>query len=49
METQKIKYLENEKSFFSEIKNIFHIFEVLSLVINKNLLKKLCLLKLFQS
>ena len=27
---QKFEYLENEKSFFDEIKNIFHIFERLS-------------------
>ena len=26
MEVQKIKYLENEKSFLDEIKNIFHSF-----------------------
>ena len=26
METQKIKYLENEKSSLDEIKNIFHSF-----------------------
>ena len=26
MEIQKIKYLENEKSFLDEIKNIFHSF-----------------------
>ena len=26
METQKIKYLENEESFLDEIKNIFHSF-----------------------
>ena len=24
---QKVKYLENEKSFWDEIKNIFHLFE----------------------
>ena len=27
---QKLKYLENEKSFLDEIKYIFHIFEGLS-------------------
>ena len=27
---QKPEYLENEKSFLDEIKNIFHIFEGLS-------------------
>ena len=27
---QKFEYLENEKSFLDEIKNIFHIFEGLS-------------------
>ena len=27
METQKIKYLENEKSFLDEIKNICHSFQ----------------------
>ena len=26
METQKFEYLENEKSFLDEIKNIFHSF-----------------------
>ena len=26
LETQKIKYLKNEKSFLDEIKNIFHSF-----------------------
>ena len=26
-ETQKSKYLENEKSFLDEMKNIFHSFE----------------------
>ena len=26
METQKFEYLENEKRFLDEIKNIFHIF-----------------------
>ena len=30
METQKVKYLKNEKSFLDEIKNIFHIFGGLS-------------------
>ena len=30
MEIQKFKYLENEKSFLDEIKNIFHGFEGLS-------------------
>ena len=44
METQKIKYLENEKSFLDEIKNIFHSFmgygvKGYHLGINKNVLK----------
>ena len=29
-EIQKLEYLENEKSFLDEIKNIFHSFEELS-------------------
>ena len=29
-EVQKLEYLENEKSFLDEIKNIFHSFEELS-------------------
>ena len=37
---KKIKYLENEKNFLDEIKNIFHSFWWgIYLVINKNLLK----------
>ena len=29
-EVQKLEYLENEKIFLDEIKNIFHVFEGLS-------------------
>ena len=39
METQKIKYLENEKRFLDEIKNIFQFLKGYHLVINKNLLR----------
>ena len=41
MEIQKFEYLENEKIFLDEIKNIFHSFHFHSyhLVKNKNLLK----------
>ena len=34
MEIQKLKYLENEKSFLDEIKNIFHLFKGLSVAKN---------------
>ena len=39
METQKIKYLENEKRILDEIKNIFQFLKGYHLVINKNLLR----------
>ena len=39
MEIQKIKYLENEKRFLDEIKNIFQFLKGYHLVINKNLLR----------
>ena len=39
METQKFKYLENEKCFLDEIKNIFQFLKGYHFVKNKNLLK----------
>ena len=36
---KKIEYLENEKSFLDEIKNIFQFLEGYHLVRNKNLIK----------
>ena len=40
MKIQKSEYLENEKSFLDEIKNLFRILKGYPLVINKNLIKK---------
>ena len=40
MKVQKSEYLENEKSFLDEIKNLFRILKGYPLVINKNLIKK---------
>ena len=40
MEIQKFKYLENEKSFLDEIKNIFQVFEGLSFCDKYNFVKK---------
>ena len=36
---QKCEYLENEKSFLDEIKNIFQFFKGFHLVKNNNLIK----------
>ena len=39
MELQKFEYLKNEKSFLSEIKNIFQFLKGYHMVKNKNLVK----------
>ena len=47
-EIEEFQYLENEKNFLDEIKNIFQFFSNYNLVKNKNLIKnnghKLCLI-----
>ena len=37
---QKLKYLDNEKSFYDEIKNIFHHFLMASIAANKTIVLK---------